>query len=439
MRSKNIQMILLAICLYSISCSDYLNEKPDKSTTTINSTKDLQSILDNLTLSYDALLTAGSDEYYLTKSTYDSRSQLDRNIYTWEANTDNIEAWAKIYSYVYRANIVITEIKRFKQEKEYDYLMGQGLFLRAFAFYIGSQLYCTPYSKNASNELGLPLRVLPDVEVSFARSTLKETYDRMISDLKTSEQLLLNSEFALNRGNHKSVLGLLARIYLSMRDYENALKYSSLYLKESRTLLDYNSINETSNPAFQIENPETTFYTLVDGFPATSFIVDTSLYDLYNDNDLRKVIFYYNGTNGEIKYKGSYNGRSGYTTFYGITTSEILLIHAESAIRMGEQETALDDLNYLLSNRYKHGTFTKITEDDRSKLLKIALMERRKELAFRGLRWSDVRRLNLEGQNISLSRLIGNEVFTLPPNDLRWTWLIPSEAIILNKWEQNRR
>ncbi len=56
------------------------------------------------------------------------------------------------------------------------------------------------------------------------------------------------------------------------------------------------------------------------------------------------------------------------------------------------------------------------------------LQERRKELIFRGTRWSDLRRLNLEGAGIGLNRIINGVTYTLPPNDARWVMLIPREV-----------
>jgi len=67
------------------------------------------------------------------------------------------------------------------------------------------------------------------------------------------------------------------------------------------------------------------------------------------------------------------------------------------------------------------------------------LVERRKELAFRGLRWSDLRRLNKEGWGIMLNRNLNGVPYTLPPNSELYTLPIPPDVIQLSGIMQNPR
>jgi len=67
------------------------------------------------------------------------------------------------------------------------------------------------------------------------------------------------------------------------------------------------------------------------------------------------------------------------------------------------------------------------------------LNERRKELLFRGLRWSDVKRLNRDGAGIILSREINNQEFVLPPNDKRYAIALPEDVLEMTGMEQNPR
>src|SRR5690606_16588623 len=116
--------------------------------------------------------------------------------------------------------------------------------------------------------------------------------------------------------------------------------------------------------------------------------------------------------------------------FAGLATDEVYLIRAEIAARLGNTEQALNDLNRLKAARWeKNVAFQPYTANTQDEALSYVLQERKKELLFRGLRWSDLRRLNVEGFLITLERRIGNQIYQLIPNDLRYVYPIPNEVI----------
>jgi tetratricopeptide (TPR) repeat protein len=321
------------------------------------------------------------------------------------------------------------------------------LFYRAFMFHQLAQLFCEPYSTSTAGNPGIVLRTTAETDAPIARSTVQQSYDQIINDLKTAAELLPASQLYTTRPNKAAVYGELARVYLSMRDYVNAEAYASNVLAGNSVLIDYNSLSPASNPVLPtnpINNPEILFIsrtTLSGVFSAShEAIVDTSLYRSYNTNDLRKTVFF--GLNGSNNYwKGSYYAFGGldYSIFDGLATDEIYLIRAECRARKGDANAAMDDLNTLLRNRWKTGSFTNIVAIDANDALTQVLKERRKELAFRGLRWSDCRRLNLEGANIALTRVVNGTTYTLPANDLRWALLIPDLEINRSAISQNPR
>ena len=55
------------------------------------------------------------------------------------------------------------------------------------------------------------------------------------------------------------------------------------------------------------------------------------------------------------QFKGSYNGTL--FAFTGLATDEIFLVRAECRARTGDINGAMDDLNRLLQQRWKTGTF----------------------------------------------------------------------------------
>jgi hypothetical protein len=123
-----------------------------------------------------------------------------------------------------------------------------------------------------------------------------------------------------------------------------------------------------------------------------------SVYDLYHSTDVRKGLILVGkreSLGGEDpawivnKYAavtGDFNDKKV------IRMSEVYLIAAESAYRLGEEGEALGYLNSLVQQRDPLLTYT-VTGAD---LLTAIITERRKELAFEGDRFFDLNRLNMD-------------------------------------------
>jgi len=249
------------------------------------------------------------------------------------------------------------------------------------------------------------------------------------------------------RPSKVAATALLARAYLSMRNYDSAFKYADLCLSKKNDLIDYNNdtdlvANFISNlPPFRQFNKETIFYsetsTILNIHSPDYANIDTILYLSYSDDDLRKQAFF---TQSGVynKFKGTYS-QNRLTLFSGIATDEIFLIRSECYARRGNIAAALYDLNSLLIKRWRNGTFHQITATTTAQTLGIILIERRKELVMRCLRWMDVKRQNKEGVNITLSRRINAKYFTLPPNDNRYALPLPKDIIEITGMLQNPR
>lgn len=433
--------LLVAGCF--ASCKKYLDEKPVKNVTNIARLEDLQALLDNdeLTRSFMPTTTMAADEFVLNAQSFSALPREERDVYTWNSQA-YFDAWTYSYRGIYYANVVLDELERIKggTAAVRNYIKGQALFRRAFSIYELAQVYCLPYAPGTASEPGIVLRTSPDVEQQFGRSTVKETYDFMIRDLKEAETLLSEENDILSRPNKISVYGLLSRVYHAMGDYAGSLTYAGMYLQRRNQLMDFNAVDTTKNPSFARQNTETNYYAtcniqIVYMQPA----VNPELYALYADNDLRRSVYFMNASNGNRTFKGSYAGNNGYRPFIGISTNEIYLNSAEAKVRLGQVEEGLEDLNTLLITRWKTGSYTPVASLSKEEALVKILVERRKELVYRGTRWTDIRRLNAAGGNITLSRELDGSIYTLPPNDKRYAWLIPLNVIQLSGIPQNSR
>jgi len=113
------------------------------------------------------------------------------------------------------------------------------------------------------------------------------------------------------------------------------------------------------------------------------------------------------------------------------------LTRAECHARANRITEAMNDLNTLLEMRWATGTFIPFAASAQGEALALILVERRKELLMRNLRWIDIKRLNKEGAGIVLKRMVNNQEYTLEPNDDRYALPLPYRIIDITGMPQN--
>jgi len=95
-------------------------------------------------------------------------------------------------------------------------------------------------------------------------------------------------------------------------------------------------------------------------------------------------------------------------------------------------------LKYLLIKRWKNTIpYVPVTAITIPEAVSKILIERRKELYMRGLRWMDIKRLNKEGNNIILTRKIAGQFYTLQPGANYYALPIPIDIIEQTGIQQN--
>jgi tetratricopeptide (TPR) repeat protein len=330
---------------------------------------------------------------------------------------------------------------------EWDNIKGSALFFRATSFLKGLWIFSKAYDpETADNEFGIILRLDPGYEQRSKRASLSQCYKKIVDDLLLSSSLLPEHPQHVMRPSKPAAYAMLSRAFLSMRKYDSAYKYSDLCLQLNHELLDYNK-EDFSDLLFPFKpmNKEIIFYENIGvmyyRISPNEVLVDSSLVGTFKDGDLRREAFLldasalYPGRIGYI-YRGTYTGEFS-TIFTGLTTAEMYLTRAECRARLGKLDGALSDLNFLLQNRFKLDNFSPLMNMDKENLLKAILEERRKELMFRGLRWMDIKRLNMEGRNIILKRIIMDSEFTLKPNENRYALPLPFDIVEMTGIPQN--
>jgi tetratricopeptide (TPR) repeat protein len=449
---KNI--LFFAALTLLCSCKKYLDVKPDKSQVIPATLSDFQSLFDNATVmntSSPSIMELASDNMYIIPATWTALTDFTaKNGYIWEKdmfNDNDNNDWSLPYRWPLYANVVLGGLQKITPSQsttpQWNNLKGAALFYRAHCFYQVAQAFCKPYTaSSATTDLGIPLRLTTNIEETSVRSSVQETYDRIISDLTEAAPLLPVVVPYKTRPTKQAAFALLARAYISMEKYDEALTFADSALAIQSAILNYNTLSATAANPVPRFNDETIYHCTMfarSAIASTSTAkVDSILYRQYANNDLRKTLFYKASSGNQFSFSGSYDGTA--SLFSGLATDEMMLVKAECLARKNNATLAMSVLNQLLVNRYKTGTFVPLVATTSDQALAAILAERRKELAFRALRWTDLRRLNKDPRfAITVTKTINAQVYTLPANDPRYVMPIPDKVISASGMQQNPR
>lgn len=442
---KNINLLLICLGLsFSLGCTkDFLDERPSKALLVPQTLADMQALLDNINVmnSTPAIPALAADDYSLLEGGALKIDAVQNGAYFWAEDTyqgNSVGDWTTPYQQIFYSNVVLDGLEQLQPTNQelssYNSIKGSAYFYKAMALNNLLQLFAKPYDLNANNNPGLPVPLNSNVNERPERKTLSYTYEQLILNLQNAANLLPLKASTKNRPSLHAVYALLARVYLQMQDYAQAEAFAEKALNISRTLIDYNTATATTTPFGQVlpnGMEEVIFYNkkLSYAFFTSGIIkIDPSLVNLYQANDLRKRYYFRDGSNGSVSFTG----------YEGLTTDELYLISAECKARRKDTHGALGELNVLLLKRWKTGTYVNLSASTADEALSLVLNERRKELAGRGLRWGDLRRLNQDSRfAITLNRTYGGKTYTLPPNDKKYTLPIPDKEIQYGTIEQN--
>lgn len=433
--------ITIFLLLTFWGCSDYLDLKGNNTQAVPTTLVDLQALL-NDDVSMNGLSTPSmgdywSDDYYIPLERFEALMDVFQETYIFNLK-DFVHPndWSSAYRPIYNANFCLEGLKHIDRttgnSSDYDRILAASLFFRAYYFQQLLWTFAPTYdAATATTDKGIVLKEDTDFNTPSVRSSVQAGYDRVIKDTEQALSLLPELSSIPTQPSKASAHALLARTYLSMRRYEDALRHVDEALKLKSNLLDYNKKTVGVDPnqlfTFQKYNSEIIFYSEMNyyrGNLTSGAPIDTILYRSYADTDLRKL-FYLIDFGGYPAFRGSY--ANGYQ-FSGLATDELYLIKAECLARAGQVSEAMDLLNYFLRHRYDvTKVYTPITAQTKEEALDKVLLERRKSLLFRGLRLPDIKRLNKEGREIAIVRKLGDKTYRMEPNDPRLVQPLPDD------------
>jgi len=377
-----------------------------------------------------------------------NNSKILINALTWEKDftdsqsTETDPNWINLYKGIYICNTLLKAMGDSKitgDPKLRAKLMAEAKVHRAFYHFSLVNLYAKQYDPaSAANSLGIPVRTSPQ-RSPLNRWSLQDTYDFILKDLTeaiNSHALVDKPDSKINR-NRPSIAaayGVLARVYLQMGKYQEALQAANHSLKLYATLADYNILRDYLRV---LENPELLWYKFPYIFSSKreSVYVNDELLNLYTKEDARRNTMYRITTT----MKGSkqvafteFAGTNNRVRYTGVSTGEMYLIRAECNARLGKLSLVANDLNTLRAKRI-HNYSPMPAFTDKEKALSFVKQERRRELAGRGRRLFDLKRYNaLDHAQISITHKIDGVDYLLPYNSNRWICPIPRGIIAMN-------
>ncbi len=285
---------------------------------------------------------------------------------------------------------------------EKNHLVGEAYALRALAYHTMQQYFCQPYNFTAdASHLGAPLPdfdLLGGVEIVFpARSTTRAVYEQIITDLNQAASLM--SGFTnpnVYRIGLNGVNALLARVYLSMENWEKADEFADKVIGNYSLMTNSEYVNSWNNDfssesIFSIYNDDldnsgtSTIYQLcliyLDLFATPDFV------STFSNTDVRRNLYPMNNT---LNVNTVNKFTSRFSNIPVIRLSEMYLIKAEANANITGQEANAQSALFTIMQR---ADLNAIMPTETGQALKDrVLLERRKELAFEGFRLFDLTR-----------------------------------------------
>ncbi len=351
-----------------------------------------------------------------------------------EANADraHIGLWnTNHYGAINEANILLAEVSETTGDQALkDRLKGEAYFLRAYFYFDLARVYGYEPGKEVNGwNKSVVIRTEPVTGFSSAdlkaRSTNRELYDLMESDLKAAIGLLpvaAKGTANVYRASKGAAEALLARVLLYDSKFAEAAAMASQAMATSGLANDGTGLLTPANYVVAFStypNPESLFeieirsndWSTVDGvnnsmasltanvLPSAQFILTASneLLASYETGDIRRATFTEttrSGATGVVYRSNKWLGTKGdfLQNLPIIRGAELYLIRAEARFRTGDESGARADLSALRSKRGLGAASAGLTGPT---LFNLILNERRVEFVLEGHRWFDLKRNGL--------------------------------------------
>jgi tetratricopeptide (TPR) repeat protein len=443
-------LFYIAVAAFATGCRKYV-EIDQTGQRVLTYTSDYRALMDNtdeMEQDFSLAQYSNDDTRFLDSNKQVQMTDIYYKTYTWQAQyfseLQSDADWDKLYHAIYNANLTLEGVLTAQRGTEADrkQIYAEALVHRAYIYYTLVNLYGKQYdAATAGSDLGVPLLLTSNLFASLKRATVQVVYDQILKDLLAAVNDLPDLPDYNPRPSKAGTYGILARVYLNMRDFDKARSYAEQALALQSGLLDLNTyVGNTASFPVRLNDPEVIF-SKVNNVTYRGMQLDTALLTLLGTKDLRYQLFVKPGSTFSF-YGGTFIGY-GYARFLlsqpfgkvtmGPKVPEMMLIVAECAARANDAATAVDMLNKLREKRFAPADYVALTAGTPEEAMQAVIAERRRELFGTGLRWFDMKRLNKDAAyQVTVTRTFKGVNYTLEPNSNRYQFPISPKYILLN-------
>ena len=358
---------------------------------------------------------------------------------------DPYNMWQEPYKLINKANSILAKIDDITGDtKLRNHYKGVALGLRGMAHFDMVRMFAHPYSQGGS---ALGITIVTEVQeptAEPARNTVAEVYTQVISDLTTAISLMDSDNIEDGYFHYWGAKAILARVYLYHEDWALAAQTADEVINSGEFSLvsnsSYNNIfaDMSSESVFEIIN------TTVDNDGSTPDIGTLISIDVYGDvvvtfhlrdlletdvNDVRNSVLVTDKEGTSLLPNKYPNGDIGTDNNRIIRLSEVYLIAAEGYAKSGNEATAHDRLNSIVSRASIGTTVSGLTG---TALTDRILVEREKELFCEGHRLFDLTRNNKVINRTGDDQWCDLDYQTVQPDDNRTIFPIPDDEMNVN-------
>jgi tetratricopeptide (TPR) repeat protein len=445
-------LVLAAALLTASSCTDFLNILPkgQKIPTTLT---DYEAFLRN---EYSVMRTDVTEALVLDNDRYVSPSYLSyyplyAANYLWDETANRVElnksdetTYYNAYEAISYCNLIVVNAPEATEstDAEKNVVVAYAKVVRAMCYFVVTNFYADTYDKStASSKLSVPKIESADIDAPSKQVTIQEMYDYIISNVTEAVQYLPDMGTTILHPGKGAAYAFLARVYLQMSDFTNALKYADMALGINDKLYDWTAYYaqyqaQIEKAASYTRTPSPMDYDYVENY---NYRHGTTYYSSsennitewraaqFEDGDAKFLSRWKLRTVGTETYH--YSTLSGFFNYGGMTTVEVYLIKAECLARGGDVSGAMAIVNKIRKTRILAAKYSDQSASNLADAMDKIMTLKRNELILTLTPFADMRRLNNEGTyKRTLTKTVGTTTYTLASDSHMWTMPFPQGA-----------